>query len=330
MQDHFHQTDPERRGNLEFVIVDSAGGPQAAVSHVNQLLTSRDPPAAVITADPALPLTLLAELGVRYRTTFITVLSYPPSPSSEWVCQVAPGPTQISAAIVGYLSTPRANRNAAVNIVSTAPGAARAAVFVDALATAGTPAAARIILPDPSGADLGPVQAAVRASQPNTTWVIWVPISAAPAIAEAILAVQPQAQIVIDAGTGNAADLLRAINARNLVVISPFAPALLGQRPLARDIDRRVREISGEPLAPIGAVTATAAQILAQAAVTATVSGTNYGEATRDSLRRVSIPAEELIVPWGAVAFDAQFQNQGARAVALALSDNRIVTVWPA
>jgi hypothetical protein len=63
--------------------------------------------------------------------------------------------------------------------------------------------------------------------------------------------------------------------------------------------------------------------------VTASVRGDAFGEATRDSLRAVSLPANELILPWEGVSFDATLQNRNARAVALGLREGRIVTVSP-
>ena len=156
-----------------------------------------------------------------------------------------------------------------------------------------------------------------------------MPLPGPPVIAEVIRRIQDEAPIVIDAGIFDPAPILRTVNARNVVAVSPFAPELVDRRALAGAIARRVRETTGSDLSPAGAIAATAVQVLAQAVVTANVRGDAFGEATRESLRAVSVAGSELILPWEGVSFDATFQNRNARAVALGLREGRIVTVSP-
>jgi branched-chain amino acid transport system substrate-binding protein len=328
MGDQLQQTDPQARGHLGMIMIDSAGRPDVASAELRRLMASGVPPAAVIVAD-ALPLPLLDQLGTQLKIPLISILTYTSGAPSEWVCRLSPNTVQIANAMVRYLAAAPGQRGQPVNIVSAAANAGRVAEFVDVLAAAGKRVDVRVTLPDPFMRDFTVLEPDIRRSVKNSGWIVSSPFANSPAIAEVIRRSQDEAPIVIDAGIVDPVPILRTANALNVVTLSPFAPDQVDRRPLAGAIARRVRETTGSDLAPAGAIAATAVQVLAQAVVTANVRGDAYGEATRDALRAVSLPGSELIVPWEGVSFDASFQNRNARAVALGLRGDRVVTVGP-
>jgi ABC-type branched-subunit amino acid transport system substrate-binding protein len=328
MSDQLRETDPQSRGHLGIIIIDSAGRPEVASTELRRLMESGLPPAAVIVAD-ALPPPFLDQLGAQLKIPLISILTFPAGTSSEWVCHLSPNTIQIANAMTRYLDASPGQRGQPVNIVSTAGFTGREVDFVKVLEAAGRRVDVRVTLPDPFLPDFRVLEPEIAKSAKNSSWIISAPLPAPPAIVAAIRRFQDDAPILIDAGILDPASILRTGDARNVVAVSPFAPELVERRPLAGAIAKRVREIAGSDLSPDGAIAATAVQVLAQAVVTAKVSGDAYGEATRDSLRAVSLPGNDLILPWEGVSFDDTFQNRNARAVVLGLRDGRVVTVSP-
>jgi branched-chain amino acid transport system substrate-binding protein len=333
MGEQLQQTDPGARGHLGIIIIDSAGRPEVASTELRRLMTSGIPPAAVIVAD-ALPPRLLDQLGMQSEIPLISILTSGSVTASEWVFHLSPNTIQIANAMVSYLAASPGQRGKSVNIVSAAASAGRVAEFINVVEAAGKRVDVRVRLAE-SMPDFAVLEPDIRRSAKNSGWIISAPPPSLPAIVDLIWRTQDEAPIIIDAGLVDPVVILRAVSARNsvsarnVVAVSPFAPELVDRRSLAAAIARQVRETTGSDLSPVGAITATAVQVLAQAVVTASVRGDAYGQATRDSLRAVSLPGNELILPWEGVSFDATFQNSNARAVALGLRENRVITVLP-
>jgi ABC-type branched-subunit amino acid transport system substrate-binding protein len=324
MDEQLQETDPQSRGHLGIVIVDSGGHPDAAVTALRRLIAEGPAPAAVIVAD-ALPPALLEQLGSQLKLPMITVVSSASGAASEWVFRLSPNATQIANAMLRYLAGLPEQRTLPVNIVSAATLAPRVADFVNVFEAAGKRVDVRVTT-DPFALDAGALEPRISGAVKNSGWIISAPFQGALEIARAIRRLQGDAPILVDAGNADPAAILRPLEAQNVAVISAFAPDLAG-RPLVGPIAERVRKSSGSDLAPAGALAATAVQVLAQAVVKAKVQGDAYGEATRVSLRESSLPGNELIVPWEGVSFDGGLQNRNARAVALGLRENRIVTL---
>jgi ABC-type branched-subunit amino acid transport system substrate-binding protein len=328
MNEHLQQTDAQRRGHLGILIIDSAGRPDIAADELRRLVTSGMPPAAVIVADP-LPPPLLERIAADLKTPMISILSFPADASSQWVCRLSPNAIQIADAIMRHLGTLPGQRGRPVNILSAPGSDARVAQFAVVLQNAGKPINVRVSVTDPFTPDLSRLEPEIGKADKNSAWIVSAPLSVLPALIAVIRRAAPEGPIIIDTGIADPGPVLRAAASANVVAISPFAPDLVERRPLATAIARRVREATGSELTAPGAVAATAVQVLVEAVVAADVRGDNYGEAVRNSLRNVSLPGRDLILPWDGVSFDDAFQNRSARAVALGLRDNRLVTVSP-
>jgi ABC-type branched-subunit amino acid transport system substrate-binding protein len=330
MGDELQQIDPQSRGHLLIMPFDSASSPARAVEIINETMRGNSPPAAFIVAD-FVPPPLLSELGARFQIPLVSIFSSPSRGQSEWVCRIAPDAAQVAVGALAYVGTLGLRSNQPINFISTSATEIRSTEFANAVAASGRPTGVRVTLLDPSGRDITPLAAEVPKAVEGSGWIISVPTPALPTIIQLLQRSSAQGPIVVDAGVLDPNLILRAANAPNLVLLSSFAPEVVNQRPLARAIDARVRQIIDRPLTPVAALAATAAQVLAQAVVVADVRGTAYGEATRNALRDISLPASELIVPWAGISFDRRtFQNGAARVVALGLRENRVVTVWPA
>jgi branched-chain amino acid transport system substrate-binding protein len=327
MSEQLQQADPQSRGHLGIVIVDSASQPDAAMSRLRRLVEEGPAPAAVIVADALAP-PLLEQLGAQLELPMISILSSASRAASQWVFRLSPNAAQTANAMLRYLAGLPEQQRLPVNFVSATTFAPRVADFVNVLEAGGKRVDVRATT-DPFGLDTAVLEPDIRRSVKNSGWIVSAPIQATVAIAQAIRRIQGDAPILVDAGNADPAAILRPLNAQSVVVISAFAPDV-ADRPLANDIAARVLKTSGSDLAPAGAIAATAVQVLAQAVVTANVRGNAYGEATRASLREVSLTGKELILPWEGVRFDADLQNGSARAVALGLKEDRIVTVSPA
>jgi ABC-type branched-subunit amino acid transport system substrate-binding protein len=328
MREQLRQIDPNRRGHLDIRIIDTQSSPDATINRLQQEMRVSKPP-AIIMADLLLPPQVLARLAAEFEVPIIVLGTGTTKSSSEWICQLAPSATQIAQGLLGYLAA--VGNKEPVNIVATAARAPRAADFEAAILAAGGKVGVRVILGDNSGRELGQLQGELLKAAKNSSWMASIPIAAVPALIEQLRAGSGQpGPIAVDTGLGDPTELLRkAGSGGGVVALSSFSPELIATRPFAREVNARARATSDRPLTPAAAATATATQVLATAAVSASVRDSDYGPATRASLMAVKTRGEELVVAWESVEFDPQtFQNRGARVVALGLREGRIVTVW--
>jgi len=330
MVNQLQQTDSQRRGHLNVVIIDSASDPKVAVTEIERLMSGGSPPSAIIAVNFSVPPSQLARIGLKFNTPFIFIPTYASGPASEWVFRLSPSMARIAAGVIGYLEAAGVQRDQPVNIVNTASFAGRGAEFADSLAATGRRVGVRVTLLAEASGRFTVLETEVLGAVRNSAWIVSAPVADWEVTVQAIRRKQDAAPIMIDAGINDPVPFLRAIGAQNVVVLSPFDPELVDRRPLARTINERVVRDIGHPLTPAAAITATAVQVLAEAVVAAKVRDDDYGEATRDSLRAVSLEASELILPWQGIRFNSTLQNEGARVVALGVRENRIVTVWRA
>ncbi len=57
--------------------------------------------------------------------------------------------------------------------------------------------------------------------------------------------------------------------------------------------------------------------------------GSTKPEAIQKALRETNIPADQLIMPWGGIQFDATGQNKLGAGIVVQVQDGKYVTVWP-
>jgi ABC-type branched-subunit amino acid transport system substrate-binding protein len=329
MLDQLRHADPKARGNLEIIIIDSQGNRASANDSLMRVISSDKRPSAIIAADPVMPVEALSELGDRFQTPFISVFSYPPRVSSQWVFCIAPDATQVAAALPVALKAAGARLDQPFNLVYTRFAAPRADAFARAVAEGGGTIGVRIELTNPLDADLTAQMMEARKAAKGSAWVVSVPTPVVALVIKRLHEFQDIVPIVIDGGISNPTAILSSGPSTNVLVLSSFYPD--PPNPLAVGVYAGIRQIVNGPAAPAGVLAATATQVLAQAVVTAEEKGDAYGIATRDSLRRVSLAAADLIVPWEGVAFDPEtLQNREARVVPLGLRGDRVVVVSPA
>jgi ABC-type branched-subunit amino acid transport system substrate-binding protein len=321
------EIDPNGRGRLEVVIIDSESKVEVTINGIRKEMQASKPPAAIIIADLTLPPEAWVGQAAEFKIPFVLLTTGTSKSRSEWICQLAPSATQIARGLLGYLAA-NANREP-INIVTTALRAPRADDFAIAIVAAGSKVGVRVSLPDNLGQDWTTLEAEILKAGKNSAWMVSMPVAAVPRLIEVLRKrFDQQGPIAVDTGLADPNPVLRSADAR-VVALCSFSPELVKNHSPARDIEQRMQKSSDLSLTPAAAVAATATQVLAAAVIKA--QGSDHGTATRDALRAVSIKREELIVPWAGVEFDREtFQNQGARVVALGRRDNQVVTIWSA
>jgi branched-chain amino acid transport system substrate-binding protein len=96
--------------------------------------------------------------------------------------------------------------------------------------------------------------------------------------------------------------------------------------PVARPVAELYNRQFGTPMTPDAALAFTATLAVAAAVDSA---GSTQPSAIRAALRKLSMPATQMIMPWSGIRFDANGQNQLAAAVVEGLDGNGFRVTYP-
>ena len=137
----------------------------------------------------------------------------------------------------------------------------------------------------------------------------------------------PTALIANDAGF-NDSEFLKTIgkDANGVVSREVWALDLEKQKPVIGKANALLRARHGVNFNGNSARAFTAIFALAEAINRA---GTTKPEAIQKALRETNIPADQLIMPWGGIQFDATGQNKLGAGIIVQIQDGAYATVWP-
>ena len=182
---------------------------------------------------------------------------------------------------------------------------------------------------DPTTADLGSQVTQVRSKQPDVLFVLAY-TDAAIKLMKTLdqLGYYPPALLAYGAGFSDPAFLTGlGATANGASSRAAWAQEIAEKRPAAKTIADLFQQKYGAPMTENSARSFTAILALAQAINAA---GSVEPEAIRTALSALKVPADQLIMPWDGITFDAKGQNTGARGVVQQLIDGKYRVVFPA
>lgn len=138
---------------------------------------------------------------------------------------------------------------------------------------------------------------------------------------------QPKGIMAIGAAFGSGAfRTALGADADYFLVREHWARDLAGRNPLVEEVARRYEKAYGKPMDGTPARAFEAMMVLADAINRA---GSTEPAKIRKALAETNLPADQLIMPWEGVKFDAQGQNQLTRGIFIQTQNGAPVTVWP-
>jgi branched-chain amino acid transport system substrate-binding protein len=138
---------------------------------------------------------------------------------------------------------------------------------------------------------------------------------------------QPKGVMAIGAAFGSSAfRTALGADSDNFLVREHWARDLASRNALIEEVGQRYEKAYGKPMDGTPARAFQAMMVLADAINRA---GSTEPAQLRKALAETNLPADQLIMPWEGVKFDAQGQNELTRGIFIQTQGGAPVTVWP-
>ncbi|GAA2375304.1 branched chain amino acid ABC transporter substrate-binding protein [Catellatospora methionotrophica] len=319
---------PGRGGaRLSLAARDTAGGPEAASAALTSL-TEQEHVAGLVLADSTEVAESAASQAQRLRVPLLDARStddYLTELGIDWYFRTGPSDSRLAEAAFALLAR-RGQGTGTITLVTESGRTGSAAAMSDLrelARRAGVPIGETLTV-TASAADRDALHDRLDA-QAGHTVVAWAQTAAgARAVADAVgqtgerptLFGLGQGFRLLERPDGGAA-LLRAV---------PWSAELAGREPTARLVAQLYEQRFGRPMSAVAADAFTATIALAAAIDAA---GSSDAAAIRTALRRTSLSAVQMIMPWDGVRFGDDGQNQFAAAVVEQWQDRGYRLVYP-
>lgn len=319
---------PGRRGaRLSLAARDTAGQAETASAALTAL-TEQEHVAGLVLAESAEIAESAASQAQRLRVPLLDARStddYLTELGIDWYFRIGPSDSRLAEAAFALLARRGAGSGGITLITELGRGGSATAVtsLRDLARRAGLPVTEALTMP----AD-APDPQRLRdrlAESPENTVVAWAQTAAgARAVADAV-GQSTERPTLVGLGQGFRA-LERPDSGAALLRPVPWSADLAQRDPTARLVAELYARRYGKPMSAVAADAFTATMALAAAVDTA---GSADPAAIRTALRRTSLSAVQLIMPWDGMRFGDDGQNQFAAAVVEQWQDRAYRLVYP-
>jgi branched-chain amino acid transport system substrate-binding protein len=306
---------------LALVVADTAGQPGGAEAGMDQLLGAPRL-AGVVAADHAEVIATAGAYADRRQVPMVdaaTSAGFLLEVGLDWYFRVTPSDRMLGEAVFALLDAdpvPGAGRRVTLLAAPAGGGADIVAMLREQARAAGFTVSATVAADDDAVIEL-----AETAPDP----VVAVAATADEArLLEQVLSTLDLARPVIGMGAGFHPD--RIAGPAGVVRPAAWSAEFAGRHPLAGAVAARYQDRYDTPMSGTAAAVFTATMTLAAAVEAAAATDP---ASVRAGLRRLSIPATQVIVPWNGVRFGEDGQNQLAAAVVEQRGEGAARLVYP-
>ncbi|MEU7820889.1 ABC transporter substrate-binding protein [Catellatospora sp. NPDC049133] len=319
---------PGRRGaRLSLAARDTAGHAET-MSAAMTVLAEQEHVAGLVLAESADIAESAASQAQRLRVPLLdarTSDDYLTELGIDWYFRIGPSDSRLTEAAFALLARRGAGSGGITLITESGRGGSSAAVtsLRELARRAGVPVTASLTIKE--GATDAERLRDPLAEKPENTVVAWTQTAAgARAVADAVGETKGRPTLV---GLGQGfRSLERPDSGAALLRAVPWSADLAQRDPTARLVAELYERRNGKPMSAVAADAFTATMALASAVDAA---GSADPAAIRTALRRTSLSAVQLIMPWDGVRFGDDGQNQFAAAVVEQWQDRAYRLVYP-
>jgi hypothetical protein len=286
-------------GHIGIDVVDTGASVDHAIEAIRNILLADEKPASVFVLDQSLPIDVIEQLAQTESIPFLSSLAVTRGNGSVQVFRLGADASDVSRALPPTLDALKVGRGP-LNFVFDARWPDYAEKAIAALLAQGW-MLTRIAVPPES---LDAIKGLIGQAGKSQAWILSLEHEAiAPAVA-AIRASDEDSHIVAEAPLGDAELILKPINDPKLVLLTSFSSLRTGNVALLIELDKMVGAGTGLPLTAMAALAATGAQVMTLALANA--EGKDVGQAMYESIAKIDIEDDQLLMAWPFLRFDAK------------------------
>jgi branched-chain amino acid transport system substrate-binding protein len=319
---------------IKLVSADTAGEPEKGASEVDRLVTSKKVVAVTGAYQSAVTLTA-SERAERLQVPFVNGASSAVGLTErdlQWFFRTGPNDETFARAFFDFLAAQQADgkatRRVALIHTNDEYGSDGAEITRKVAAGSGAQLVADVKY-DPTATDLTSQVQRIRAARPDVLFDLSYTNDAILLIKTMRrLGYSPPALLAYGAGFSDPA-LLKAVGsaADGAMTRAAWSLELAQKRPAAKTIAELFEKRFGQPMTENSARSFTAVMTIAMAINAAKSKDPRRIKAALEAL---DVPADQTIMPWDGIRFDAKRQNERVRGVVLQLQHGRYRVVFPA